>query len=68
MEAPQIERSQRLVVIGTILQLIALLPLFSMAMSIGRMVEKIEAHEKRLDKLEDSRLTSFDKFSKSDTN
>ena len=47
------------IVISAALQLAAIVPLFAIALSVGRMVEKIDAHEKRLDRLEENRFTAI---------
>lgn len=51
------------IVISATLQLAAIIPLFAIALSFGRMVEKIDAHEKRLDRIESKVLSKSDKMS-----
>ena len=53
---------EKYVVISAALQLVALLPLFAIALSFGRMAEKIDAHEKRLDRIERKVLVQVKKI------
>jgi hypothetical protein len=53
---------EKYVVISAALQLVALLPLFAIALSFGRMAEKIDAHEKRLDRIENKVLVQVKKL------
>ena len=53
---------EKYVVISAALQLVALLPLFAIALSFGRMAEKIDAHEKRLDRIERKVLVQVKKL------
>lgn len=48
-------RLDHLILVTLLAQIAALIPLFSMAVDVGRAVERIEHHEKRLDRLEDQR-------------
>lgn len=50
-------KQERLFLIGVLLQLVALVPLFSMAYDTGRLVEKVSQHEKWIDR-HDNRSTA----------